>query len=194
MTVAMSLASGVTLPSMATTFATLTTRPATRPKQRGHLAEDRAELAQVDGVVAVIGRVAGERVLRVIRSRHVRRRGQHEIHRLVHQPRQLAGITEDQLRRAAGSTSSDLQVLSEELDADGPPSHSLRDGHGRAVAGERVEDEISRLAGIADDGRRQRLGEVDVVRGALGSLGHEVSGAQQQRLGHLYGSASGSTG
>jgi hypothetical protein len=58
------------------------------------------------------------------------------------------------------------------------PSHSLRDGHGRAVTGERVENELSRLAGVADDGRCQRLGEVDVVRRALGSLGNDVLSTQ----------------
>ena len=120
----------------------------------------------------------------MIRGRHVRRRGQHEIDRLVDEPRQLPGIAMDQPRLTASATSGDVEVLRDELDADRPPSHPLGHRHGRAVAREGVEDELSGLAGVADDGRRQRLGEVDVVRRALRPLGHEVRSPNDERRIH----------
>ena len=75
-------------------------------------------------------------------------------------------------------------MLRNELDPDRSASHPLRHRQRRPVAGEWVEDELSGLAGIADDGRGQRLGEVDVVRGALRPLGHEVRGPQDERRIH----------
>ena len=184
MTPAMSLASGVTVPSVADDVRRVDHELATGSQQHRDLPEDRAELAQVDGVVAVIGRVAGERVLRVIRGRHVWRRGQYEVDGLIHEPRQVPGISQDQPPSSARPMSSDLEVFRDELDADRPPSHPLSHRHGGAVAGERVEDEVSRLAGVPDDGLRKGLGEVDVIRRALGSLGYEVCGTQDDRRSH----------
>ncbi len=178
---ARSLASGVTLPSTAITFATLTTSWPPGPEDGRDLREDRAELVQVGPVVAVAARVAGQRILRVVDARHVRRRRQDEIRRLIHEAGQVAGISPDH-GRGARPASRDLEMLRHELDADGPASQPFRDRQCRPVSRERIQHEFPGPAGMADDGGGQRLREVDVVRGATGPLGDQVRGAKDERL------------
>jgi hypothetical protein len=125
----------------------------------------------------------------MVRARHVRWRGEHEVGPLVHKGTEVPSVAMDQATLVPKPRSCDLDMVRDELDADRAPPEPSGDGERRPVPRERIEHQVAGIGRVEDHRLRERLGEVDVVVRPGRPLPNEIRRAQHQAAIHAAPSA-----
>lgn len=123
-----------------------------RSQQADDLDRDRLELVEVRPVVTIVRSVAGHRILGVSRRGHVGWRRQAEIDRTGDDRRERPRVARYDLRAGTGPLPDQLRAFGQELDRDRVSAHPGGDDRRRAVAGERIEDDVTLARVLAEDG------------------------------------------